>query len=201
MVCVGVPLSGGCAGSGVSVTVIEYVPLAGCAAALLDAGAATTCVVTLIERTSGGIVLRQIRQRDASDARRFCTGALESARHCTKRAFGLAMAEPPGSDTGSDHSLHVRSGRAELPARVRNTSVEPGRLLAPPAQLAPPRYRSRVMHRRFVRYLQPLVHHRVSSLPEVLVAATMKSFDGSRRVVSPSFVWTSSVSVRSWPIR
>src|SRR5215470_18082607 len=49
---------------------------------------------------------------------------VNTACHWMYRAFGLVIALPAVA-TGCDHSLHVLSGRAELPLRVRNITCAP----------------------------------------------------------------------------
>ena len=74
------------------------------------------------------------------------------------------MAARSGSLTGSDHSLQVASGRAELPVRVRNATPPDFAPVPAPPNASPARHRSRVVHRRF----KPAARARIASEPEDL---------------------------------
>src|SRR5262245_47282954 len=116
------------------------------------------------------------------------------------RAFGLVTLEPVGSLSGVDQSLQVRSGRAALPERVRQTSLPepygspihetlPHRAPVPPSCTGDS-YIPSAVGRSDKRY----------SLPIVPVAAITLSCDCNSRVVSPSFVCAMSVTRRSLAI-
>ena len=111
--------------SPVSVTVIVYVPVEGWAAAAFPvAGAATTCVVTLIDLTEGGLFCgRYDTVTLVSVARlRPCAAKLGTPLH-KARIRDSKSPMPFGFASGADHSLQVLSGRAELPAEFET----PGR--------------------------------------------------------------------------
>src|SRR3954447_11045998 len=122
---------------------------------------------------------------------------LSSARHWTNLAFGIASLEPLGSVIGADHGVQVLSGRAELPVLARNA-----RLPDPdcwPRQLSSPHFETEPASctgdwKTPCAASPPPIR---VNWPELLVAANNASPDESRRVVSPPFVWTMRVSLRS----
>src|SRR4051794_23232682 len=98
------------------------------------------------------------------------------------------MREPAGVLSGSDHSLHVRSGFAELPERVRNASAQPfGRSTR---QLRLPHLEAVPESCTGASYvpLAPGASPNRKMRPMLPVAARTECSDGSSRVVSPSFV-------------
>ncbi len=122
-------------------------------------------------------------------------GPLSSARHWMYRALGLRISEFCGSDSGSDQSLQVLSGRAEFPDAREEAHLS---TLAAPAKAAPARHCAGIMHRRFVGSICALARRESrKSLPMSPVAASRPFGAATRRVASPSLVSTSSAALRS----
>src|SRR5258708_20783973 len=111
-----------------------------------------------------------------------------------KRALVLLMDEAAGLVIGSDQSVHVLSGRAELAERVRKASLLPAGVC--PRHVNWPQ-RATVEASCTGDSYEPAVpvpSVMRSSLPIVPVATRSRPCgDASRRVASPSFVWASKV--------
>src|ERR1019366_9343988 len=107
------------------------------------------------------------------------------------------MREPDASASGSDQSLQVRSGLAELAEGVRKRTEQPGgtapRKFRLPQRDAVPESCTGASKEPLAPGVSPSRKMR----PMLLVAASTEWSDGSRRVVSPSLVCATSVTRRS----
>src|SRR5262249_7742507 len=101
---------------------------------------------------------------------------LSAAFHCRYRALGLAIRSPDGVVYAFDHALHVSSGVAVLPLRVK-ISISPGRAFA--RQRISPHVATVPASRTSDSYAavaeRPLAIP--NTLPGLLVAATMRPDD------------------------
>src|ERR1039457_2412582 len=96
----------------------------------LAAEASAICRVTLMLFTIGGEFCGRYARVTLSRMGVTPPAPDKSGFHWMERALGLAILEAAGSCSGSDQSLQVLSGLAELPERVRKTNAVDGAVSA-----------------------------------------------------------------------